>query len=923
MKKISKSIAVRALKITGITIGTMLLLLFLIPILFPGKIAEEVKAFANNKLNGELNFKEANLSFFNHFPSLTLTLTDFSLKGSAPYQKETLLAANEVAFGINIKSLLFDKKVNIDKIFVSDALINVKVNEKGEANYTVYISDDKEPKNEDPSSSSLRLEKIAIENSHIVYDDKSTKILIDAKGFNYVGNGDLDEAIFDLYTEAKIDNFDFTYDGEQYLKNKKVNADLITKINTNSLAFVFQQNNLKINKLPVEFKGKFNFLSNGYDMDFNIKSEDSKLNDFFTALPPQYVKWLDKSKVKGSTDLLLTLKGKYIASKNQKPDLAFNMKIRDGFINYNEAPIPASNIYLNFDTKLPSLDTEQLQVNLDSIFFNLDKDYFKAIVKSVGLSKPKIDAKISSRINLAKMNKAFGLQNMDLRGILNMDLVAKGVYDKKNDKIPVAKGKISFKNGYVKTIYYPNPIKNINVLATVSNNEGSLKDLKINITPASFDFEGKPIYVNAKLENFDNIVYDIKAKGELDLGKIYKVFSKKGLDLNGYIKADVSFKGSQNDAMKGNYNKLQNSGTLVLRDFKTTSEYLPKPFVIREGNFVFNQDKMNFNDFKATYGQSDFKMNGFMQNVIDFVLTDKAILKGAFSMQSSFINCDEFISTATSNEESKTTPATTETGVIVIPSNFDLQLIAKADNVNFQDLILEKVNGNMLISNGKLIMKNNSFDIIGSKVKMDIIYGSESTNKANFDFKVTTQDFDVKRAYKEIKMFREMASAAESAEGIISLDYKVAGKLDGNMQPVYPSLVGGGTLSVKNVKMKGFKMFGAVSKKTGKEGIKNPDLSKVDIKTTIKNNIINIERFKFKVAGFRPRIEGQTSFDGKLNIKMRLGLPPLGIIGIPMKITGTQNNPKVSLGRNSEDLEETEYEEGQIPTSTAVTPTTK
>jgi AsmA protein len=920
MKKPSKSIVVRILKMTGITIGSILLLLFLIPILFPGKIAQEVKAFANNKLNGELNFKEANLSFFNHFPSLTLTLTDFSLKGSAPYQKETLLSADEVAFGINIKSLLFDKKVTIDKIYVSDALINVKVNEKGEANYNVYISEDETPKKEDPSSSSLRLEKIAIENTHIIYNDKSAKILIDANGFNYVGNGDLDKAIFDLYTEADIEDFDFTYDGEQYLKNKKVNADLITKINTNSLAFIFEQNNLKINKLPVEFKGKFDFLSNGYDMNFTIKSEDSKLNDFFTALPPNYVTWLDKSKVKGSTDLVLTLKGKYIAAKNQKPDLAFNMKIRDGFINYNDAPIPASNIYLNFDTKLPSLDTEKLRVNIDSVFFNLDKDYLKGIVKTVGLSKPDIDARITSKIDLAKMNKAFGLQNMDLRGILNMDITAKGVYDKKNDKIPVTNGKISLKNGYVKTAYYPNPIKNINVLATVLDKEGSLKDLKINITPASFEFEGKPIYVNAKLQNFDNITYDIKAKGELDLAKIYKVFSQKGLDLKGYIKADVSFKGSQNDAMNGNYKKLQNSGTMILKNIKTTSEYLPKPFVIREGTFVFNQDKMNFNEFKATYGQSDFRMNGFMQNVIDFVLTDKAVLKGVFALNSSFINSDEFMSPTTTKEESANP---TETGVIVIPSNFDLQFIAKADKVNFQELILEKVNGNMLISKGKLILKNNSFDIIGSNVKMDIVYGSESLEKAAFDFRVTAKDFDVKRAYKEIKMFREMVTAAESAEGIVSLDYKVAGKLDGNMQPVYPSLVGGGTLSVKNVKMKGFKMFNAVSKKTGKDGIKNPDLSKVDIKTTIKNNIITIERFKFKVAGFRPRIEGQTSFDGKLNVKMRLGLPPLGIIGIPMKITGTQENPKVSLGRKTEDLEETEYEEGQTPTPAAVTSTTK
>jgi AsmA protein len=38
---------------------------------------------------------------------------------------------------------------------------------------------------------------------------------------------------------------------------------------------------------------------------------------------------------------------------------------------------------------------------------------------------------------------------------------------------------------------------------------------------------------------------------------------------------------------------------------------------------------------------------------------------------------------------------------------------------------------------------------------------------------------------------------------------------------------------------------------------------------------------------------------------MRLGLPPLGIFGIPLTVTGTQDNPKIKLGRKTEDLEET------------------
>jgi AsmA protein len=119
------------------------------------------------------------------------------------------------------------------------------------------------------------------------------------------------------------------------------------------------------------------------------------------------------------------------------------------------------------------------------------------------------------------------------------------------------------------------------------------------------------------------------------------------------------------------------------------------------------------------------------------------------------------------------------------------------------------------------------------------------------------------------------------------------------MQPVFPSLEGGGVLSVKKVKMKGFRLFSAVSKETGKDNLNNSDITKVAIKTTIKNNIITIEPFKMRVAGFRPKMQGQASFDGKLNLKFRLGLPPFGIFGIPMTITGTQEKPVIKLRRGS------------------------
>jgi len=925
----NRNVLKKSLKIFAVFLVSILTFLIVFPMLFPDYITQKIKQLANENLNGEVSFTQANLSFFSHFPSLTLDLSDFLLKGSEPYKNDTLVSAEQISLGVNLKSLIFNKAVDIDAIYVDKAFVNIKVNKKGEANYNVYTATE-EVETEEESSAKVRLKRIEITNTHLMYDDLSTHILIDAKGFNYLGKGDLDQSIFDLRTKAEIESFDFKFAEDQYLKNKHVNAELITRINTNSLSFIFEQNNLKINKLPVDFKGKLDFLSNGYDIDFVVLSEDSQLNDFFTALPPQFITWLEKTNIKGNTDVFFSLKGKYIASENLSPDMEFNMKIREGYVAYDQAAEPARNIYMNFSTKLPSLDPEKLEVNLDSLYFDLGQDYFSGIVKLKGLTTSEISAKIRSKVDLAKLNQAIGIQGLDMKGNFYANIVSDGVYDKQNNKFPKTKAALEFTNGYLKTPYYPNAITDINFQGKLANTDGSMKSSSLSISPASLMFEGKPFHVSASFIDFEDINYDLKAKGELDLARIYKVFSQQGLDLEGYIKMDLAFKGKQSDATSGRYSALDNKGTLELRDIKTTSDYLPQAFIIKNGLFTFHQDRMNFKEFKAVYGQSDFLMNGFMENVINFMLVDNQILKGRFAVSSNYLNVDEFLANVntteaeTEKEQIISAASNPAAGVVVVPKIFDFNLRANFKKVDFQDLEISNVSGATQIKNGILGLNNTSFSVIGSRATINAKYNDETPSRAQFNFAIKVEEFDIKRAYNEVKLFREMASAAESAEGIVSLDYKLAGKLDGNMSPIFPSLLGEGTLSVKNVKMKGFKLFNVISKKTSTDALKDPDLSKIDIKTKIKNNIINIERFKFKVAGFRPRIEGQSSFDGKLNIKMRLGLPPLGIIGIPIKVTGTQDNPKVGIGRKTEELTEVEYDENQsaptIPTDSLPTP---
>ena len=152
-----------------------------------------------------------------------------------------------------------------------------------------------------------------------------------------------------------------------------------------------------------------------------------------------------------------------------------------------------------------------------------------------------------------------------------------------------------------------------------------------------------------------------------------------------------------------------------------------------------------------------------------------------------------------------------------------------------------------------------------------------------------------KGAYKEIDMVKTMASSAKDVSGIVSLDYKLKGDFDQNMTPIYPSLEGGGTVNLKDVAVKNLKMLSVVGDNTGIKGFNNPDMQGVNIVTHIQDNLIHIDKFTFKVSILRPSISGTSSFNGLLDVLVRVGLPPAGIIGIPVTVTGPSEKPKLKF----------------------------
>ena len=376
MKKITHFLF-RLLKICGITLLSVIFLLFLAPYLFPDTVGKQIKQWTNHSIRGELNFSKARLSFFTHFPSLTLTLYDVDLKGSAPYQQDTLLSAQKLGFGVNLQKLIFNHQVSINKIYLNDAFIHVLVNEAGLANYNIYQPDSAQTSSApSESTASLHLEKIVIKDSRLDYNDLSVPMQIQAEHLYYEGTGDLSQSIFDLQSHLQTDSINFTLNHQPYVRRKAFDAELTTRVNTKTLALIFEKIKLRVNKLNLD-DWETGLSKNGYDIQLALSSQKADLSQLITIFPPEYLDWLRQTTVRGTVDLFTTLKGKYIASTGEMPDYGLQLSVHGGYIAYQNAALPLSNLTIKLGLELPSLNPEKLHLLIDSCKFNLDKDAFQ------------------------------------------------------------------------------------------------------------------------------------------------------------------------------------------------------------------------------------------------------------------------------------------------------------------------------------------------------------------------------------------------------------------------------------------------------------------------------------------------------------------------------------------------------------------
>ncbi|HWI93964.1 MAG TPA: AsmA-like C-terminal region-containing protein [Flavisolibacter sp.] len=876
----------KILKYTGIVILSLLLLAFLMPILFKGKIVKLVKAEINKNVEAKVNFKDVSISLFRHFPKLSIGLEDISVAGVQEFGKDTLLSAKRIDASVNLWSAITGSEMKIYGVYLQSPRIHALVNKGGKANWDVAKEDTTGSTTGGSSSFKIKLEKYSISNGYVFYKDETSNMQAEISGLDHEGSGDITSEVFTLATKTKALSANFNYDGIPYLINAETGIDADVVINNGKSNYSFKNADISVNNLKLTADGFFQIDDDStYSMDIKFNALSNEFKNFLSLVPAVYKTDFDKIKTSGTAAFKGFVKGFY--SPTQLPAYAVDLDIKDGFFQYPDLPQPVKNINITMKANNPDgiMDHTTVDISKGHLEMGSEPIDFRLLFKNPETTKY-IDAVVKGNLNLSNVNRFVKLEEgTKLSGSLSADAFAKGsltaIESQKGNFN--AGGFLSVNNLYYASKLSPQPIQKGNFKIELFNSNGVADATTINVTQGHIELGSDPFDFNLKLSQPVTAVnFSGAAKGKFTLDNVHQFTQlEPGTSLKGLMDADISFIGSKADIDKKNYNKINTTGTVNLSKVSYVSKEYPAGVHIETAQLKFNPQNVALNNFAGDFQKTHITANGVLDNLIGYALHNEE-LKGNINVTADKILLNEWMGTTDT-----TTSTTTSSAPFAVPANINMTVNAKADAVQYDKVTYNNVRGALIVKDETVRLQNVQTEALDGSIAFDGSYSTkQNKNKPDISLSYNVKDVDIQKAFYAYNTVQKLMPMGKFLAGKLSSQFNMVGKLDEKMFPDLSSLTGNGNLFLIQGILSKFQPLEKLASTLDVSELK--DISVKDVKSHFEfaNGKMLVKPFNLKVKDIEMQVGGMHGFDQSIDY----------IIGmkVPRKYLGNTGNTLVN-----------------------------
>ena len=875
----------KILKIAGIIILSLIVIAFLLPVLFKGKIMEIAKKEINKNINAKVDFKDVDISLFRHFPHVAVGLENLQVIGIGDFSKDTLISSKQIDVAMNLMSLIGNSEMKIYSVTVDQPRIHAIVNKDGKANWDITKPDTASTTGKQ-SDFKMSLKKYTINDAYISYIDIPGNRSSEIFHLNHSGSGDFTSDLFTLKTKTSAESVSFTYANIPYLVNAKASLNTDIQVDNKNEKYTFNTDDIELNDLKLSSKGYFQFVNDStYGMDIKFNAPSTEFKTLLSLVPAIYNNDFAKIKTSGKAVFNGFVKGEYNSVKI--PAYNINLNVENGFFQYLDLPQPVKNIQLAVKVDNPDGITDHTVVDISKghIEFGNDPFDFTLLLKNP-VTVQYIEATVKGKLNFAQVTKFVKLTgNTKLSGLLDADASAKGNLAVITQQKPgpfTANGFINITGLNYSSSDFPQPISNSNIQIKFENPDGVADHTVIQIPAAHLEIGNNPIDFNVLIKNPATVLYfDGAAKGKFNLASVAQFATlEPGTKLSGMLAADISFKGNKAAIDKKEYQKINTSGTFNVSDVDYVSKDYPGGIKVSNVAFTFNPKNITLNSLNAEYLKSNITASGSIDNAIGYALKDEPIA-GNLNVHADKLNLNDFMGTDTTASDN------TASAPFAVPKNIDFTLNAGVDKLTYDKTEYDNVTGTLIIKDETVNLKNLQMNALGGTIGLNGSYSTKNDkNHPGISLAYDVKNLDAEKTFYAFNTVQKLMPVGKFISGVINSQLTMNGKLGSDLMPDLTTLSGKGDVLLLNGFLKKFAPVEKLAQSLNISELSSFALKDVKTYFDFANGKILVKPFHVKVKDIDMEIGGVHGLDQSIDY----------VIGMkfPRSIMGAQGNALVN-----------------------------
>ena len=824
----------------------------LLPYVFKGRLLTYLKENINKNVHAEVDFADADLSFFSSFPDIRIQIDSLNVTGLDEFEGIVLYRADETNLDISLPSLIGDNTPKINSVDLIRPEINIVVLDSIRANYN--ISSDTSTTE---SKYSLQLDKYEISNGKITYQDNPMQLFVIMENVNHSGSGDFTQDIFDLKTNTTVEKFSVKYEGTSYLKNSVVDMKANFNVNFPESKYQILDNTLSINDLDLKGEGFVQLKGDDILTDLSFATASESFKSLLSMIPNAYTADFKDVKTQGTASIKGIVKGTYNGIKNLLPGFNIDVKVANGYVKYPSMPMDVKDIFADINVKAGRPDYKDMSVNIPAFKLKIGNDPISGkLVASNLTGNQNVEGFLKGLLNLNNLMSVFPIQDVEeLKGLINCDMSFKA---KMSDVNAENYGAISFAgNAKAQDIKYRS--KGMPTIQ-IANANASASPEKILFDGQNMLLGKSDLQLVATLKNplaflstEKNVLVDIKGNSNL-------------LDINEWMTNETETSTESEQApMMVDDQMIRNSSINMHWEGKKVmmKEYQFDNMKV-DGQLAANAIKVNH--FSTIIDGNDMQINGILANAMDYFL-GKGILDGKINFTSSNFDMNKFMTSETASTNAE------PMSIILVPENVRLDVQADIKNLNYTNLQMHDFTGKMTVQNQEVNLKEMKTNTLGGSIAMEGLYSTKDIKAPDFAMKLDLSKIKYVEAVKKIDMLKKAAPIAEYLDGIFNTSLVMKGKLGNEMTPDLSTLDASGFLETINGTLKGYNPLMKLSDMLGIKEIKEVNFLNTKNWFEILQGFIELKEYNKVIKGIDMTISGKHGFGKDMNYNIDLVIP--------------------------------------------------